>query len=226
MLSHRWPRQKLVDSTLQLCTYCGEVLKVLGKWEAKVEYKGQVARLQVMVVKGSGPSLLGRNWLEHLKVDWAAVMVVRSKEELVKSLVEEFKEVFKEGLVTVKGMKAKLVTKDGIGPKFCKARPMPYALKEQVEEELDRLIREGILEPVEMAEWAALIVPVVKTDKKIRICGDFRLTINPGLGVDRYPIPKIEDLLATLAGWGGGGGGGKDIFKTGLKPGIPASTVT
>ena len=201
VFSHRWPRQKLVDSALQLCTYSGEVLKVLGKWEAKVEHKGQVARLPVMVVKGSGPSLLGRNWLEQLKVDWAAVWnVVRSKEELVKSLVEEFKEVFKEGLGTVKGMKAKLVIKDGIVPKFCKARPVPYALKGQVEEELDRLTREGILEPVEMAEWAAPIVPVVKTDKKIRICGDFRLTINPALEVDRYPIPKIEDLLATLAG--------------------------
>ena len=151
------------------------------------------------VVKGSGPSLIGWNWLEHLKVDWAAVWnVVRSKEELVKSLVEEFKEVFKEGLSTVKGMKAKLVTKDGIVPKFCKARPVPYALKGQVEEELDRLTREGILEPVEMAEWAAPILPVVKTDKKI--CGDFRLTINPALEVDRYPIPEIEDLLATLAG--------------------------
>ena len=98
-------------------------------------------------------------------------------------------------------LKAKLVIKDGIVPKFCKARPVPYALKGQVEEELDRLTREGILEPVEIAEWAAPIVPVVKTDKKIRICGDFRLTINPALEVDRYPIPKIEDLLATLAGW-------------------------
>ena len=119
-------------------------------------------------------------------------------------------------------MKAKLVTKDGIVPKFCKARPaVPYALKGQVEEELDRLTREGILEPVEMAEWAAPIVPVVKTDKKIRICGDFRLIINPALEVDRYPIPKIEDFVSHL-------GRGEDtcIFKTGLKPGIPASTVT
>ena len=110
-------------------------------------------------------------------------------------------------------MKAKLVIKDGIVPKFCKARPVPYALKGQVEEELDRLTREGILEPVEIAEWAAPIVPVVKTDKKIRICGDFRLTINPALEVDRYPIPKIEDLLATLAG-------GKIFSKLDLSSGV------
>ena len=129
-------------------------------------------------------------------------MVVRSKEERIKSLVEEFNEVLKEGFSTVKGMKAKLVKKYGIVPKFCKARPVPYAFKGQVEEELDRLTREGILEPVEMAEWAAPIMPAVKTDKKIRICGDFRLTINPALEVDRYPIPKIEDLFATLAGRG------------------------
>ena len=57
----------------------------------------------------------------------------------------------------------------------------------------------GILEPIESSEWAAPIVPVIKCDKKsIRICGDFRVTVNPVSRLNRYPIPKIEDLFATL----------------------------
>ena len=42
-------------------------------------------------------------------------------------------------------------------------------------------------------------MPVIKSDKKsVRICGDFRVTINPVSRLNRYPIPKIEDLFATL----------------------------
>ena len=70
-----------------------------------------------------------------------------------------------------------------------------------VEEELDRLQREDIIEPVQFAEWAAPIVPVVKKDKKsLRICGDFKRTVNSASKLDKYPIPKIEDLFAQLTG--------------------------
>ena len=79
-----------------------------------------------------------------------------------------------------------------------KARPVPYALKAKVELELDRLQSEGILSPVEFSEWAAPIVPVVKQDGTVRICGDYKCTVNQVSKLDNYPIPKTEDLLATL----------------------------
>ena len=81
-----------------------------------------------------------------------------------------------------------------------KARPVPYALKAKVELELDRLQSEGILSPVEFSEWAAPIVPVVKQDGTVRICGDYKCTVNQVSKLDNYPIPKTEDLLATLGG--------------------------
>ena len=50
-----------------------------------------------------------------------------------------------------------------------------------------------------MAEWAAPIVLVLKANKmKVKICGDFRVTVNPVLKLDSYPIPKVEDLFAVL----------------------------
>ena len=61
-------------------------------------------------------------------------------------------------------------------------------------------MKQGILEPVEFAEWAAPIVPVVKSDKSsVGICGDFKLTANKASKLDQYPIPRI-DLFATLDG--------------------------
>ena len=44
--------------------------------------------------------------------------------------------------------------------KFCKARPVPYALQEAVEAEYNRLESEGIVERVEFSEWATPMVHV------------------------------------------------------------------
>ena len=34
----------------------------------------------------------------------------------------------------------------------------------------------------------------------VRLCGDFKLTVNKASQLDKYPIPKIEDLFAKMAG--------------------------
>ena len=72
-------------------------------------------------------------------------------------------------------------------------------MKGKIEEELKKL-QEGIIEPVQFSEWAAPIVPILKPDNSIRICGDYKTTVNQFSRVDNYPIPKVEDLLATLGG--------------------------
>ena len=54
-----------------------------------------------------------------------------------------------------------------------KAWPVPYALKAKVEAELNRLEKNGVIRHVEFAQWAAPIVPIVKADGSIRICGDY-----------------------------------------------------
>ena len=65
--------------------------------------------------------------------------------------------------------------------------------------ELKWLQEEGTLEPVEVSAWTTPIIPVLKSDKtSVRICGDFRVIVNPVSKLDTYPIPKIEDLFATL----------------------------
>ena len=41
---------------------------------------------------------------------------------------------------------------------------------------------------------------MVKQDGSVRICGDYKSTVNQVSKLDNYPIPKTEDLLATLGG--------------------------
>ena len=194
-----WPDKRPSPSNVRLCSYSGEAISVIGSMDVTVEYKGQVVQLPLIVVKGEGPSLCGRNWLQHLRLDWREIHRVQGN--ALRSVVEKHKALFQPGLGTLKGHKVKIAVDPEATPRFHKARPIPYAFKQKVEEELERLVEEGALEAVEFADWAAPIVPVLKSDQtSIRICGDFKQTVNPVSKLDRYPIPKIEDLFSTLAG--------------------------
>ena len=91
-------------------------------------------------------------------------------------------------------------------PRFLKARPVPCAMKGKIEVELKRLQDKETIEPVQFSEWAASIVPILKLEDSIRICRDYKSTVNQVSKFDSYPIPKAEDILATsdIATLGGG----------------------
>ena len=57
-----------------------------------------------------------------------------------------------------------------------------------------------MIRPVRFSDWAAPIVPVMKGDGRVRICGDYKVTINRAAKLEKYPIPQIEELFASLAG--------------------------
>ena len=57
-------------SHIRLLTYTGEVLKTNGSITVTVEYDRQMERLSLLVVAGTGPSLLGRDWLHKFQLDW------------------------------------------------------------------------------------------------------------------------------------------------------------
>ena len=43
-------------------------------------------------------------------------------------------------------------------------------------------------------------MPVPKGDGKIQLCGDYKVTVNQSLEIYQYPLPKPEDLFASLSG--------------------------
>ena len=66
--------------------------------------------------------------------------------------------------------------------------------------EIDRQVESGILEPVKFSPWATPVVPILKKDGSIRLCGDYKVTVNRETVTETYPLPRVEDLLATLSG--------------------------
>ena len=117
-------------------------------------------------------------------------------------LLQKYGDVFREELGTMQNIKAELKVMTGAKPRFHRPRSIPFALKEAVERVLKRLENLGIICKMTHSTWAAPIVPIVKADGSVRVCGDYKVTVNQSLDVDQYPLPKPEDLFATVAnGW-------------------------
>ena len=117
-------------------------------------------------------------------------------------ILAKHESLFRPQLGKAEGIEAKLYLDPEAIPRFCKARPIPYALQEKVENELQRLETEGIIEPVQTSDWAAPVVPVLKRDGSMRICGDYKLTVNQAAKVDLYLLPRIELILVlSIVSW-------------------------
>ena len=155
-----FPDQSLDRSPVQLKTYTGEPMMIIGATEVEVAYQDQESKtLSLVVVEGKGPSLLGRNWLQHFTLDWNSIKTVLLEEDALRQLLLEHEEVFSDELGTITPGKAKLAVSPSAVPSFHRPRPVPYALKPLVEQELDRLKRElrtrfNLLRPDREAEVA------------------------------------------------------------------------
>ncbi|GBN38570.1 hypothetical protein AVEN_132323-1 [Araneus ventricosus] len=94
-------------------------------------------------------------------------------------MLSEYPDVLKKGIGEIKRLKARLYVKENCQPKFFKPKLVPYAIQSRVENEIKRLVSMEILEPIKKSNWATLIVPAIKPDGSVRICGDIIVTLNP-----------------------------------------------
>ena len=67
---------------------------------------------------------------------------------------------------------------------------MPLSLRSALEEELSRLERVGVLHKVNHSDWATPVVVVPKKSGGVRLCGDYKVTLNPVIDVDQYPLQR------------------------------------
>ena len=194
-------RPPLQPSDTRLYTYSGELIEVLGTISVTVSYKQQTKQLSLLVVPTEGPALFGRDWLQAIVLEWKQLNRVHNiRSRALQDILNQYPELFKDGMGTLQDTTVKIHIQQDARPRFFRARPVPYALKDKVTAELERLRKADVIEPVQYSDWAAPIVPVLKNDGSIRICGDFKQTINTAAIPDKYPLPRVDDLLATLAG--------------------------
>lgn len=93
-----------------------------------------------------------------------------------------------------------LILKD-VKPIFHKPVPVPFAFREKVVEELKKLESQGVIKKVENSLWGTPLVPVLKSnDKDVRVCANYKITINNYLEDFNHPLPRIDEIFVALQG--------------------------
>ena len=83
------------------------------------EYKEQKQQLSLQVLQTKGPTLLGRDRLHELVLDWGQLNIVRQHaDQGLQSLLEEYAEV-KEDLGAVCEVKVQIHVKPHAQPRYC-----------------------------------------------------------------------------------------------------------
>lgn len=183
-------------------TYKGDAVVPLGIVTVEVEYKNQKRDLNLYIVQENLDTILGREWLYEIQIDWPSLNAVQIstpiKNQLDK-LLEDYRELFDDSIGEIKNYECKLELKPDARPVFCRPRIVPFALKGRVEEEIDRLEKDGIIEKCSISDWATPVVPVVKANGKIRLCADYSVTLNKHLKAQQHPLPRVEEIFSSLS---------------------------
>ena len=97
-------------------------------------------------------------------------------------------------------MIAKFELQDNVQSVFKIKRNVTFASLEQINEELDKLVKNGVLSKLQYSEWTALTVYMKKKSLEIRVCADFSTGLNAARKYFNYPLPCPKDIFAMLNG--------------------------
>ena len=180
----------LQPTAATITSVSGHRLPVLGKISVQVTRSGGSQTTLHLLITERGPSVLGLDGLRALKVQ----VVLAST-----SLPKEITDLIEDCGRNRGGMKVDPVELEvDHSPIFCKVRPIALHLREAVGQNLDDLVQEGILTPVERSSWGTPIVTPLKSSGLPRICGDFRITVNPWIKQTATTTKSVEDMFEGL----------------------------
>ncbi len=106
----------LLNARVKLFTYTVEEIGVKGRVVVSVGHNSHKVNLPLIVTRGSGPSLLGHNWLMALRLDWQSISV--NKVVTLEDILDQYTDVLKDELGLLKGSTAKIYKEADATPCF------------------------------------------------------------------------------------------------------------
>lgn len=172
-------------------------------------------KTQAIVVESEweSPPLVGRTWLDKLFPKWkdsflnsvslvknASVASESIRIQAISRIKEKFATVFEPRKTPIAGFQAHLTLKSEARAVYRKPSVIPLSLVDKVKDNLNDLLGKSIIKRVDFSDWASQIVVADKKNGDIRVCCNYKRTLNPNLERHDYPIPRVDDILFTLNG--------------------------
>lgn len=189
----------------KLKAYGNNKLKTKGITDVSVELEGVTKILPVIVMKNANPMLFGLQWSEIFDMPFPKQVysIKDEKTNTLQEILSNYSDLFDGRLGKVRDYEVNIHVKPDAAPVHLPARQIKFSIRKNIEAELERLTAEGIIQEVDPniipVEWATPTVNVVKPSGQIRICGDFRCTLNPVLTKHLHPVPIFDQLRQTLS---------------------------
>ncbi|XP_072376078.1 uncharacterized protein [Diabrotica undecimpunctata] len=171
---------KMLENTnSSLSSYTGHVINVVDNDKQKSLLGLKAARDFQIVCDQPSVSMIDNNETNHI--------------------INSYKSIF-SGVGKVNRYFNKTLSSDAV-PFISGTRKIPLAIRSQVKDKLDDMVRKNLIVPVsEPTEWQNPIVVVPKNKgSDIRICMD-PVYLNKYVKRERFPIPTQDTLFAKLSG--------------------------
>lgn len=167
-----------------------DYLPLLGQFDCNITFHNKTIHTKVYVTSIQNLNVFVLDWLTALNLnDMPINSICKHISQIKESIVIEnnyliklklnFSDIFDGKMGLCNKTTAQQVIKPDKQPIFRPPRPVAYAVRHLVEDELQRLQDANIITPVNYTEWAAPVVVIRKTDGRIRLCADFSTGLIP-----------------------------------------------
>lgn len=193
------PLQSVGDKLFTVAN--GDECQALGKIEIALNNQFKTQAVVIESVKKFMP-LVGRTWLDLISPQWRQVFQVNDSQsirqvefqEIIAYIKKDFSTVFEPSPHPIEDFQVKFTLNEGATPRFLKAAPVAFSLRDKVTEKLEAMVSQGKIAKVKHSEWASQVLIIPKKDGDIRICCNYKPTLNPALQDEIYPLPVIDDI--------------------------------
>jgi hypothetical protein len=201
-------KENVQKEKVKLTAYNGLPIKYIGTMTMPIKrndtwFETNFYVIDVENINYKVPAILGLATCEMLNLIQVNVDSITNNQSIqdIKS-VDDLKKHYPKQFDTIGNMpgKVKIQLKPDATPYIAPPRKCPINLKEQIKEELDDMVKKGIIREIsEQTDWVSNICFVTKKDKSLRICLDPK-KLNDGIKRNPHKIPTVEELNPKFSG--------------------------